>query len=56
MTVAHPIDVVGDDDYILDAYYIPITTAKLDWYNDGYLYNGERKFYFNGKIAIEIIE
>jgi hypothetical protein len=56
MTVAHPIDVVGDDDYIPNAYYIPITTAKLDWYNDGYLYNGERKFYFNGKIAIEIIE
>ena len=56
ITVAHPIDIVGDDDYIPHAYYIPMTTAKLDWYNDGYLYSGERKFYFNGKIAIEIIE
>ena len=55
-SVFEPIDVVGDDDYVPNVFYVPISSALLVDYNDGYINGGERRIYYNGRIAFYMEE
>lgn len=52
-SVLCPIDVVGCDDHIPNAYVVPLASTIISNCNDGYLKSGLRVLYYTGKLAFD---
>ena len=54
-SVFHPLVVYGEPtDYIVNGYFVPITSSNILSYIDGLISSGDKTYYYNGMVAIQI--
>jgi hypothetical protein len=54
-TIFQPLVVYGEPtDYIVDGYFVPVTSSNILSYIDGIITSGDVSYYYNGMVAIKI--